>query len=385
VSGSRSGGGTRPLATSGLRPSRIEIDVAAIRRNVEHLRRVADAAVCAVVKADGYGHGAVPVARAAVDGGAAWLAVALVEEGIALREAGIEVPILVLSEPPVAAIPDLLAARLTPTVYRAPFLASLDATGHARGRPIPVHVKLDTGMARAGVPPAEWRVRLEQAASARGLVVEGLLTHLARSEELGVATTREQLASFERGRDLAARLGLGPRWIHAANTAAVLAQPAARYTLVRPGIGVYGLSPGGDVTAADHGLEPALRLVTEVAYAKRIAAGTPVSYGHRWRAPVDGWIATLPVGYGDGVPRALTNRAQVLVRGGRHPMVGTVCMDQVLVWCGDLEPSVGEEVVLLGEQGEERIRVEEWATAADTITYEIVTQLTTRLPRHHLG
>jgi alanine racemase len=378
-----SGARHRGAVPTGLRPSRLEIDLGAIRHNVAHLKAMTGSEVCAVVKADGYGHGAVPVARAAIEGGASWLAVALVEEGITLREAGIEVPILLLSEPPIAAIGELLGASLTPTAYRAPFLAGLDAIGHARGRPVRVHVKLDTGMARAGISPSEWRERLEQVAVARGLEVEGLLTHLARAEELGVPTNAEQLAAFDRGRDLAARLGIRPTIVHAANTAGALAHPGARHTMVRPGIGVYGLSPGGDVDAAEHGLAPALQLVSEVAFTKHVTAGTPASYGHRWRAPSDGWLATLPLGYADGVPRALTNRAQVLLRGQRYPMVGTVCMDQLLVWCGDLEPTVGEEVVLLGAQGSERIRVEEWAAAADTITYEIVTQLTARLPRHH--
>jgi alanine racemase len=374
-----------PADRTDLRPTRLEIDLRAVRANVARLREVTGVEVCAVVKADGYGHGAVPVARAAVDAGAAWLAVALVEEGVQLREAGFDVPILLLTEPPVAAIPELLAAQLTPTVYRAPFIAALDGTGHQRGRPVDVHLKLDTGMGRVGVPPGAWRERLEQLALADRLHVTGLYTHLARADELGVATTAEQLTAFERGLEAAAKVGVRPRWRHAANTAGALAHAAARYDLVRPGIGVYGLSPGADVDAADHGLRPALSLHTEVAFAKRITAGTPVSYGHRWRAPEDGWLAVLPLGYGDGMPRALTNRAQVLVRGRRRPVVGTVCMDQVLVWCAELEPTVGEPVVLLGEQDEERIRVEEWAAAADTITYEIVTQLTARLPRRHLG
>jgi alanine racemase len=374
-----------PATSPGLRPTRLEIDLRAVRANVERLREVAGAEVCAVVKADGYGHGIVPVARAAVDAGARWLAVALVEEGVVLREAGIDAPVLLLTEPPVAAIGELLAARLTPTVYRAPFLAALDATGHQRDRTIDVHVKLDTGMARVGIPPELWRERLEQVAVARRLRVTGLYTHLARADELSVSTTADQLTLFARGRDVAAKLGVRPRWLHAANTAGALAHPAARFDLVRPGIGIYGLSPGADVDVADHDLRPALRLVTEIAFAKRIGAGTPVSYGHRWRAPEDGWLAVLPLGYGDGMPRALTNRAQVLLRGRRRPVVGTVCMDQVLVWCAEEEPTVGEPVVLLGAQGDERVRVEEWAAAADTITYEVVTQLTARLPRHHLG
>lgn len=368
-----------------FRPTRIEVDLGAITHNVAHLGALAGRPVCAVVKADGYGHGAVESARAALDGGARWLAVALGEEGLTLREAGIDAPILVLAEPPVAAVGELLAADLTLSGYREPFLAVLDAAGHARGRPVPVHLKLDTGMGRVGTPPDAWQAQLSQLAAARGLEVQGLFTHLARADEPDVPTTDQQLAAFDRALDQAATAGLRPQLRHAANTAATLLYPAARYDLVRPGIGIYGLSPAADVDAADHGLRPALRLVSEVAFVKRVAAGTPVSYGHRWRAPDDGWLATIPIGYADGVPRALTNRAQVLVHGRRRPMVGTVTMDQILVWCDQDEPGVGDEVVLLGAQGDERVRVEEWAAAADTITYEIVTQLTARLPRHHRG
>ncbi len=370
---------------TGLRPTRIEVDLDAVRANVHHLGALADAEVCAVVKADGYEHGAAPVARAALDGGATWLAVALVEEGIELRDAGLDAPILVLSEPPIAAVPELLEAKLTPTAYREPFLAVLDAAGRQRAAPIPVHVKVDTGMGRVGIPSGELTERLRQVAAADGLDVQGIFTHLARADEPDVDTTDRQLAAFEAALDEAAKLGVRPRLRHAANTAGTLLHPSARYDLVRPGIGIYGLSPAAEVDAAEHGLTPALHLLSEVSYAKRVDAGTPVSYGHRWRAPDDGWIATVPIGYADGVPRALTNRAQVLLGGRRRPMVGSVTMDQLMVWCGDDEPIVGDEVVLLGSQGEETIRAEEWAAAADTITYEIVTQLSVRLPRHHLG
>jgi alanine racemase len=279
----------------------------------------------------------------------------------------------------------LLEARLTPSAYREVFLAVLDAAGHERGRPIDVHVKLDTGMGRVGIAPADWSTRLRQAASARGINVAGVWTHFARADEPEAPTTDQQLAAFDKGLDTAAKLGIEPSLVHASNTAGALLHPRARFDLVRPGIGLYGLSPAAEVDAAEYGLQPALRLVTEVSFAKRVEAGTPVSYGHRWRAPEDGYVATLPIGYADGVPRALTNRAQVLLRGRRRPMVGTVTMDQILIWCGDEEPAVGEEVVLIGEQDDELIRVEEWATATDTITYEIVTQLTARLPRHHHG
>ncbi len=370
---------------TGLRPTRIEVDLDAVRANVRYLGDLAGAEVCAVVKADGYEHGAAEVARAALDGGATWLAVALVEEGIELRDAGLDTPILVLSEPPIAAVPELLDAELTPTAYREPFLAVLDAAGRQRAAPIPVHIKIDTGMGRVGIPPGELDDRLRQIATADGLDVQGIFTHLARADEPDVDTTDRQVAAFEAALDAAAKLGVRPPLRHAANTAGTLRHPSARYDLVRPGIGIYGLSPSAEVDAVDHGLTPALHLLSEVSYAKRVDAGTPVSYGHRWRAPDDGWVATVPIGYADGVPRALTNRAQVLLGGRRRPIAGSVTMDQLMVWCGDDEPIVGDQVVLLGSQGEETIRVEEWAAAADTITYEIVTQLSVRLPRHHVG
>lgn len=374
---------TAATARTRSRPTRVEVDLDAIRRNATRLRELAGAELCAVVKADAYGHGAVPVARAAIEGGAGCLAVALVEEGEALRDAGLDAQILVLSEPPVAAVPQLLAAELTPVVYRPSFAAALDEAGRARGRPVAVHVKLDTGMGRVGIPPALWRERLAGLASLPGIEVAGLLTHLARAEELDAPTTGEQLAAFDEGLAIAAELGLRPRWIHAANTAGALAWPAARRDLVRCGIGLYGLSPGGGIDAAAHGLVPALRVVSEVSFAKQVPAGTAVSYGHHWRAPTDGWLATVPIGYADGVPRRLGNRIEVLLDGRRRPLVGAVTMDQVLVWCDRHEPRAGDEVVLLGEQGSERIRVEEWAAAGETITYEIVTQLSARLPRQH--
>lgn len=372
------------------RPTRLEVDLDAIEHNVATLReRAGGAEVCAVVKADGYGHGAVPVARAAVAGGATWLAVALVEEGLELRDAGLGARILLLSEPPIAAVEDLLAAELTPVVYREPFIAVLDARGQTRGRPVRVHAKIDTGMGRVGIPPDDLEPRLYQLATAAGIEVEGVATHLARADEPEVPTTREQLAAFERALRLAGRVGIRPRLVHAANTAGVLLHPASHHDLVRPGIGIYGLSPSGEVDAADHGLLPALRLVSEVSFVKHVTAGTPVSYGHRWRAPEDGVVATLPIGYADGVPRRLTNRAQVLLAGRRRPMVGTVTMDQLLVWCGDDEVAVGDEAVLLGPATDAPdlapLRPEDWAEAADTITYEIATSLSARLPRVHRG
>lgn len=367
-----------------LRPTRIEVDLGAVRHNVARFAAHTGTEVCAVVKGDGYGHGSVPVARAALEGGASWLAVALVEEGLVLREAGIDAPILVLSEPPIAAIEPLLAADLTPVVYRPPFLAALDAAARRRPGPVGIHLKFDTGMGRVGAVRDDWTRMLRNAAESHGVVVEGLMTHLARADEPDEPTTGEQLAAFAEVERQAGLVGIRPRWRHAANSAGALAHPKAFLDLVRPGIGIYGLSPGMDVDAAVYGLRPALRLVTEVAFVKHVGEGTPISYGHRWVAPRDGWIATLPLGYADGVPRSLTNVAEVLLAGRRRPVAGTVCMDLLMVWCDQDRPAVGDEVVMIGDQGGDRVRAEEWAAIDGTITYEIATQLTARLPRGHV-
>jgi alanine racemase len=368
-----------------VRPTTVRVDLDAIRHNVRTLAAAAGTEVCAVVKADGYGHGAVAVAGAALDAGASWLGVALVEEGLLLRRAGIRGPILLLSEPPIAGIEAMLDAELTPTVYRPEFLTALDAAAADRGAEVAVHVKADTGMGRVGARPEHWEAVLRQVVGAGNLRVEGLMTHLACADEPDRPVTGEQIASFARFQDLARSLGVDARWVHASNTAATILHPDARHDLVRPGIGVYGLSPDLGVDAAEHGLRPALSLVSEVSFVKRVPAGTPVSYGHRFAAPAAGWVATVPVGYADGVPRRLTGIGEVLLGGARRPIAGTVTMDQILVWCGDHEPAVGDEVVLIGGQGDETLRAEEWARHLGTITYEVTSQLTSRLPRAYVG
>lgn len=378
-----------PHATARHRPTVIEVDLSAIRRNVARLAGITSTTVCAVVKADGYGHGAVQVATAALDGGASWLAVALVEEGEQLRAAGIDAPVLVLTEPPVDAIGALLDARLTPTIYSPRFIDALDAAGAQRGHRVSAHLKVDTGMGRVGVVEADWPVRLDQLAATPHVEVAGIQTHLARADEPAAPTTAEQLARFARFLALARAEGFDPPFVHAANTAGALVHPESRHTMVRTGIGIYGLSPSEAVDAADHGLKPAMRLRSEVSFAKRVDAGTGVSYGHRWHAPVDGWVATVPIGYADGVRRALSNHAEVLLAGARRPVVGSVCMDQLLVWCDQDEVRVGDEVVLLGAATDggdapsagDAVRAEEWAESIGSITYEVVTGFTARVPR----
>jgi alanine racemase len=238
-------------------------------------------------------------------------------------------------------------------------------------------------MARVGAPASEWDERLADLVGATGLAVEGIQTHLARAEEVEEPTTTEQLDRFARGLALARAVGIDPPLVHVANTAGALAHPGARATMVRAGIGIYGVSPGPAIDARDHGLRPAARLVSAVSYVKRIDAGTPVSYGHRWAAPRDGWLATVPIGYADGLPRAVRGRAVVIHRGVRRDLVGSITMDQVLVWCDADEPTVGDEVVLFGRahDTDEQVRVEEVAGWADTIAYEILTGIGPRVPR----
>jgi len=380
------------------RPTRAEVSTGAIARNTARLRSAAGdgAELCAVVKADGYGHGAVRAARAALDGGATWLAVALVEEAEVLRDAGIDTPVLLLSEPPETSVDAVLDLALTPTVYRPAFIAALDAAARARGVRAAVHVKLDTGMTRVGVAEEDRDAVLAQLAAASSLDVAGVQTHLARADEPSLPTTGVQLERFAAGLDAVRAHGLAPRLVHVANTAGTLVHAEAwravlaahlpdAVPLVRAGIGLYGLDPGGEVRADEHGLEPALRLVSAVAHVRHVAAGTPVSYGHRWTAPADGWLATVPVGYADGVPRLLTGSGEILHGGVRRPIAGTVTMDQVLVWCGDVVPVVGEEVVLIGRQADGSIGLEEWAAHVGTITYELATGIGPRVPRVEVG
>lgn len=369
-----------------LRPTRMEVDLAAIRHNVQVLQRAAGtAAMCAVVKADGYGHGAVDVALAALAAGASHLAVALVEEGEALRDAGVDAPILLLSEPSPVAADRILDADLIPTIYTVAFGDGLDAAVRRRGAAsVPVHLCVDTGMGRVGVPVDGVDALLDRVPHWQ-VEVEGLWTHLARADEPEEPTTAEQLGRFAQVRQRAADRGITPRLLHAANSAGTLLHPDAALDLVRCGIAVYGLSPSPDQPAAGFGLRQALRVVTSVSYAKRVAAGTAISYGHTWRAPVDGWVATVPAGYADGVPRLVSNRVDVLHDGARRPLVGRVTMDQSMVWCGDTEPRIGDEVVLLGAQQDAFIPVDEWADAVGTISYEIACGISARVPRIAYG
>jgi alanine racemase len=344
------------------------VDVGAIERNCARLAAAAaPARLCAVVKADGYGHGAVPAARAALEGGAASLAVATAGEAATLRDAGIGGPLLVMGALSPVELQVAIEARAEVVAWREAFVAALPEG-------LRVHVKLDTGMGRLGTRDPDEASRVVEAAGPR---LAGLMTHFATSDD-DQAFVDEQLRAFEAW--TARHPGI-PR--HAANSAAALGRPDARYDMVRCGIAIYGMDPFHR-DPADHGLEPALELVSYVAEVKRIAPGQSAGYGRRFVAERETWLGTIPIGYGDGVRRGLTNNASVLVDGRRVPLVGTVSMDNITVDLGPEPVEYGAEAVLIGTRGAERILAEDLARDLGTINYEITCGISARVPRDHV-
>jgi alanine racemase len=381
------------LAQGNSRPAWAEIDLAAITHNARVLSQLArPAQLCAVVKANGYGHGAAAVARAALDGGAIGLAVALVDEGVDLRLRGVRGPILLLSECGSDAVDAAMANNLTPTLYSAEGVELFSAAARQLGQRKSVHVKVDTGMHRVGASVADVPAILRAVADDQLLVFEGLWTHLAVADGESAddrTFTHRQLASFDSVLADLDRVGALPTLVHAANTAGAIAYPAARYNMVRCGIGLYGYLPGPSVTAAladaapGATLQPALSLRARVTSVRTLEEGARPSYGRLRPLPGRSLVATVPLGYADGVPRALfTKGYSVLIGGRRRPLAGMVTMDQIVVDCGD-DGSVrpGDEVVLLGRQGEEEITADEWAALLGTISYEVLCGIGPRVPR----
>lgn len=368
--------GSPAVVATGFRPTVAEIDLEAVRHNVRTVKP-ADAELMAVVKANGYGHRAIPVARAALQGGATWLGVALVEEGLALREAGIEAPVLVLTELPRGSERDAIDAQLTPTVYSERAVRSLASA--ASDQSLGVHLKVDTGMHRVGIPPAE-APGLAEAVLEAGLRIDGIWTHFAKAEEPGDPTTARQLELFLDVCDTLEGRDIRPRYRHAANSGATMSEPGTHLDLVRVGAAIYGIAPGPGLFGTLD-LAPAMTLRSAVTHWKRVPPGHGISYGHRYRTDRETNIATIPIGYADGYLRSLSGRGHVLIRGVRYPVVGSITMDHLMVDCGNDPVEVGDDVVLFGKQGEAEIRVEEVAAWAGTIGYEIVCAVSERVPR----
>jgi alanine racemase len=363
------------------------VSLGAIERNCSRLldALTGNARLCAVVKADGYGHGAVPVAQAALRAGAEMLAVAASSEADELRGALPDAPIFTMGALTPAELDEALEAGSEVAVWREGFRWLLAGRASAYGLRPRVHVKYDTGMGRLGERDPEAVLALcDAVASDPRLELAGLWTHLATADESDESFMREQLAKFQQVADVARERHPGVI-LHAANSAATLRNPASHLDMVRCGIAVYGLDPFGR-DPEEQGLEAALELRSYVADVKRFDPGDSAGYGRQWRAERETWVGVIPIGYGDGVRRALTNNAHVLIEGVRRPLVGTVSMDNITVDLGpesDVEP--GAEAVLIGVRGSERILAEDMAAALGTINYEITTTITHRVPRGYLG
>ena len=364
------------------------VELGAITRNIAALRaHVAPAAVMAVVKANGYGHGAVPAARAAVRGGADWLGVVHVAEALEVRRAGIDVPLLCLMAIGSDSHAEAIAAEVDLAASSAGMVRRLAAAAEVAGRPARVHLKADTGLGRGGATVADWPAALAAARRAQAdgsIVVVGVWSHFASADEPGNPSIGAQLAAFKEALAVAEHAGITPQVRHIANTAAALDVPQARYDLVRIGGGCYGLAtlPGG----APAWLRPAMTLRARLVLVKRVPAGTGVSYGHRYTTTRETTLGLVPLGYADGIPRAATGLPLVAAHGRRWPIAGTVCMDQLVIDFGDEPVAEGEEVVLFGPGDDGEPTAQEWGEALGTISYEVVTGIGARVRRsHHEG
>lgn len=368
----------------------VSIDLDAIRDNVAELvRRAAPAQVLAVVKADAYGHGLVDSARAALAGGASWLGVAQLAEALRLREAGITAPLLTWLFAPGADIGGAIDADIEVTVGSMWSLDAVLAAVRERGAPARIQVKVDTGLGRGGIL-TDWPQMVARlaAAQAEGAVeVTGVWSHFAWADAPQHPTVRAQQVRFEEACDELARAGVRPPLRHLANSAATLTNPSAHFDLVRPGLAVYGLSPVPDLGDSAHfGLREAMRVTARLSVVKRAAAGQGVSYGHEYVTDRDTVLGLVPMGYADGIPRAAGGAGPMLVGDRRLTIAGRVCMDQVVLDLGpDSAGAAGDEVVVLGRAADGEPSAQDWAQAAGTINYEIVTRMSPRLPRVLLG
>ena len=367
------------------RPSRIVVDLSAVGDNLRAIRAHVGVPVMGIVKANAYGHGLVPVARHLEACGVDRLGVAFVEEGIALRRAGIRLPILVLGGIFGPQVADYLRHDLEITVSSLDKLRQVEAVAEALGQRARVHLKIDTGMERIGVHSYSCAGFIEAAAASRWCDIVGVYSHLACADDPGSPMTDRQVERFAEACAHFTRIGAPMPLRHLANSGGVLHASGTWLDLVRPGIILYGVLPD-PASQATLALRPALSLVSRVVYFKVVRAGGTVSYGATWAAANDTRIATIPVGYGDGYPRALSSRGEVLLRGHRRPIAGRVCMDQFMVDLGPDGTAYNEdEVVLVGRQDGQAIRVEDIARQAGTIPYEILTGLNERIPRAYVG
>ncbi|GAA2450443.1 alanine racemase [Actinomadura vinacea] len=369
-------------------PAEARVDLDAISGNVALLReRAGGAEVMAMVKAEAYGHGLVPAARAAVAGGASWLGVAKLAEALRLRAAGVTgVRTLVCVGVPGEPYEDAVAGDIDLTAGAPWLVEEIAAAAERAGRPARVHLKADTGMSRGGAWGEEWPPLVEAALAAEAagtLRVVGLMSHFACADEPGHPSIARQLAVFTEMVEYAEKAGVRPEVRHLSNSAAALTLPEARFDLVRPGIATYGLTPVPHL--GGFGLRPAMTLVADTALIKRVPGGSGVSYGHTYVTERETNLAVVPAGYGDGIPRHGSNLLEVLAGGRRRRIAGRVCMDQFVIDLGDDELAAGDEIILFGPGDRGEPTAQEWADALGTISYEIVTRIGSRVPRVYSG
>ena len=378
---------TVDAAMLATRATRATIDLAALRHNVAVLAEQAGTLqLWAVVKANAYGHGAVQCAQAALAAGAHGLCVALTQEAVELRTAGIDAPIMVLSEQPVSDAPILVAHRVVCVAYNEHYISALASAAATQAERTLVHLKIDTGMHRVGVTPAAAVARAQMIAHSKHLVLDGVMTHLATADDPAHSAKMQQVAAFtDAVRDVRTVVP-DLQHVHVANSAATLRALGLDCTLVRAGIALYGLQPGAGVASLVAGLQPVMALRSRVLHVQCLPAGQGVSYGLRTVLDRDSTIATLPLGYADGIARrAWQTSARVLVGGRARRIVGVVTMDQMMVDCGDDTVAVGDEAVIFGTQSQQSITVDDWAAALDTISYEVVCAISPRVPRDFVG
>ncbi|MDF2819719.1 MAG: Alanine racemase [Clostridiales bacterium] len=362
-----------------------EINLSAIANNVAQIRKniASNVEVMAIIKADGYGHGAVPIAKTLVENGADRLGVAVIEEGIVLRKSGIEVPILILGYTSEHQYGYLVQYEITQTVFKYSMAEAISKIAMSLNKNAKIHIKVDTGMARIGFAPTQENADIiKKITELPNIEVEGIFSHFARADEGNTIYPSEQLDRFQEFILLLESMGINIPIKHISNSAAIIDYKDAQYDLVRPGLVIYGLYPSEEVNKKAINLEPALELKSHVIYLKEVPENTSIGYGGTFITSKTTKIATIPVGYGDGYPRALSSKGRVLIGGKFAPIIGRICMDQFMVDVTDFDELIeGAEVVLIGKQGENSISVEELAKLSNTINYEIICGLGKRIPR----
>ncbi|MDI9441624.1 MAG: alanine racemase [Firmicutes bacterium] len=365
------------------RPVWAEISLDNIAFNIQQFRKHIgpNCDLMAVVKANAYGHGALETAYTMIDAGANWMAVALPEEAVRLRRGGITAPILVLGAVSEDELDVCVAHDLGVTVYEPHIARGLSRAAVAQNKEARVHIKVDTGMGRLGLLPDDFGRLVDLVLHLPGLRIEGVFTHFAQAEKPDLEYTQWQWERFEKVMAELSAAGVNVPYFHAANTAATMFFPPAQLDLVRVGLGLYGMYPDGRRPIE---LKPALQLKTKVAFVKRIPPGSAVSYDSAYVTWKDTSIAVLPIGYGDGLTRDLSNQGRVIINGQYCPIVGKVTMDHTMIDVGDLPVRIGDEVILIGSNGEKEITVDEWAYLLGTINYEVTTRLTSRVERVYL-